>query len=73
VPNLDANRALDVYGRYVWTRQACDSARLSGFDERLKFDAVGTPAACSRRRRVHVGARYSAAWNETNRFYAGAA
>jgi hypothetical protein len=66
VLNLGAERAVDVYGRYVWTRQAGDSARLTGFNERLKFDAVDS-------HRLRVGARYSASWSANSRFYAGAA
>jgi hypothetical protein len=66
VLDLGAEHAVDVYGRYVWTRQAGDSARLSGFSERLKFDAVDS-------HRLRVGARYSASWSANSRFYAGAA
>jgi outer membrane autotransporter protein len=64
--NLGADNAVDVYGRYVWTRQAGDSARLSRFNERLKFDDVDS-------HRLRVGARYSASWSGNNHFYAGAA
>jgi outer membrane autotransporter protein len=66
VLNLGAENTIDLYGRYVWMRQAADSARLSGFNERIKFDAVDS-------HRLRVGARYTANFRGNNRFYAGAA
>jgi hypothetical protein len=66
--NVGANGALDLYGRYVWTRQASDTANFvsPNFDEKVKFSAVDS-------HRTRLGVRYSTAWSGSNRFYAGAA
>ena len=67
--NLGGNSAVDLYGRYVWTRQAGDSAKVKiGGDNEgtVKFSDVDS-------HRLRVGLRYSNAWSGSNRFYAGAA
>ncbi|MDR0380006.1 MAG: autotransporter domain-containing protein [Candidatus Accumulibacter sp.] len=65
---LDADSTVDLYGRYVWTHQEGDSARLTGLrdDSRVKFSDVDS-------QRVRVGARYSQAWDSSSQFYAGVA
>jgi hypothetical protein len=69
--NIGANGALlDLYGRYMWTRQAGDSVDVEGQNQghntRIKFGAVDS-------HRARVGVRYSTIWNGANRFYTGVA
>jgi hypothetical protein len=67
--SLSKDNTVDLYGRYVWTRQAADKTRLSGLPgtaQEIKFSAVDS-------QRVRVGARYTTAWSGDNRFYMGAA
>jgi hypothetical protein len=56
---------LDLYGRYTFTEQGNDKVRLST-GERVKFDDVDSS-------RLRLGARFSAALNDSTRAYVGAA
>jgi hypothetical protein len=66
--NLSADATLDLYGRYVWSHQEGDNAKLSGTGQEIHFADIDS-------HRVRVGTRYSKAWNSgsDNRFYTGIA
>ena len=61
--NFDDQRALDVYGRYLWTRMESDTVKIDA--ERLHFDS-------STSSRVELGARYSYQYNDWFKPYVGA-
>jgi outer membrane autotransporter protein len=62
---LSAQSDLDVYGKYLWTRVAGDSDRLTTGDP-VKFAAVNS-------QRLRFGARFSNAMSNTASYYVGAA
>jgi hypothetical protein len=62
---LGASGELDVYGRYAYSQQKGDKDRLTT-GERLKFDAVES-------QRLRLGARYTNAFSDTAKGYAGLA
>ena len=63
--NLTDKAALDLYGKYFWTRQEGDTVRLSTGDP-VTFDNVNS-------HRTRLGARFSYAVNESVSPYVGAA
>jgi outer membrane autotransporter protein len=63
--NITDAAALDLYGKYFWTRQEGDTVRLST-GEHLKFDDVDS-------QRLRLGGRFACAVNEYVSPYIGAA
>jgi len=64
--NLSGATSLDIYGKYLWARQAGYSVNLQPFGDPIKFEPVDS-------RRLLTGLRFSHAWNEKVRPYVGAA
>jgi outer membrane autotransporter protein len=63
--NINEKASLDFYGKYFWTRQEGDSARLST-DDKVSFKDVDSS-------RLRLGARFAYAVNEYVSPYIGAA
>jgi autotransporter-associated beta strand protein len=63
--NVTEAASLDVYGKYLWTRQEGDSVRLST-DDRVKFEDADSS-------RLRLGGRLAYAVNEVVSPYIGAA
>ncbi|MBI0015951.1 autotransporter domain-containing protein, partial [Bartonella sp. B10834G3] len=61
--NFDDRRALDVYGRYLWTRMESDTVKID--KEKLHFDS-------STSSRIELGSRYSYQYNDWFKPYIGA-
>ncbi|WP_295968222.1 autotransporter outer membrane beta-barrel domain-containing protein [uncultured Bartonella sp.] len=61
--NFDDKRALDVYGRYLWTRMESDTVKIDA--EQLHFDR-------SISSRMELGTRYSYQYNDWFKPYIGA-
>lgn len=61
--NFDDKRALDVYGRYLWTRMESDTVKIDA--EQLHFDR-------SISSRMELGSRYSYQYNDWFKPYIGA-
>jgi len=64
--NMSDVTGLDIYGKYLWSRQAGYSVNLKPFGDPIKFEAVDS-------RRLQTGFRLSHAVNEKLRPYIGAA
>jgi outer membrane autotransporter protein len=62
---IDETAAVDLYGKYFWTRQQGDSVRLSTGDP-VRFSAIDS-------HRARLGARYTRALDKTLDAYAGLA
>ena len=61
--NFDDQRALDVYGRYLWTHMESDTVKIE--PEQLHFDSATSS-------RIELGARYSYQYNDWFKPYVGA-
>lgn len=61
--NFDDKRALDIYGRYLWTRMESDTVKIDA--EQLHFDR-------SISSRMELGSRYSYQYNDWFKPYIGA-
>ncbi len=61
--NFDDRRALDVYGRYLWTHMESDTVKID--KEKLHFDS-------STSSRIELGSRYSYQYNDWFKPYIGA-
>ncbi|WP_182418806.1 autotransporter outer membrane beta-barrel domain-containing protein [Bartonella sp. HY038] len=62
--NFDEKQALDVYGRYLWTRMDSDTVSIGS--EKLHFDSATSS-------RIQLGSRYSYTYSEQFKPYIGAA
>ncbi|WP_279111520.1 autotransporter outer membrane beta-barrel domain-containing protein [Bartonella apis] len=61
--NFDDQRALDVYGRYLWTHMESDTVKIE--PEQLHFDSATSS-------RMELGSRYSYQYNDWFKPYVGA-
>ena len=61
--NFDDKRALDIYGRYLWTRMESDTVKID--QEKLHFDSATSS-------RIELGSRYSYQYNDWFKPYIGA-